>query len=82
MFKLTCNFDSKAWAEEAEKKVLAMVAERCKHEIQSLRCPEHGESPTLRVRGQAGGKLTTEIHACCQPMMDQAAYVEGLKDTA
>lgn len=72
MFKLTCNFDSEAWAREAEKQALVMIAERCKREIQSLRCPEHGESPTLKVRGQKDGKLNTELHACCQSMMDKA----------
>lgn len=53
-----------------EKAILQSVSESIKKSVGSLRCPEHGSSPKIVVKGRNLDNLSFEVSGCCQKLMD------------
>lgn len=59
-----------------EKKLLKAIEDRTEQEfrrrVESLRCSEHGERPTLKRTGRSSEGPTFQVSACCEPMRERA----------
>jgi hypothetical protein len=61
----------KAVEEAAEKEL--------RRRVESLRCNEHGQHPTLRRTSRDHNGPTCSVSACCQPMAERATKAIGAK---
>ncbi len=55
-----------------EKAVLQEVTDSVKKSLSSVQCSEHGQKPTVKVKGRNLNKLSFEVKGCCQSLIDQA----------
>ena len=55
-----------------KKAVLQQVADSVKKSLSSVRCSEHGQRPTVKVKGRNLDNLSFEVKGCCQSLIDQA----------
>ena len=51
---------------------LEEAARNVKAKLQSVRCPDHNQSPRVEVSGPSLDKLEWTIHGCCQKLIDEA----------
>ena len=54
-----------------EKAVFQRVTESVKEALSSVQCSEHGERPTVIVKGKTIDKISFEIRGCCQSLIDR-----------
>ncbi len=57
---------------EATEEAMSSVVEEIEAEVARLRCPVHGEHPKVVTAKIEGNRLTTEISACCDEMLEKA----------
>ena len=55
-----------------EQSIYKQLAESLKKELSSVRCPEHGQRPTVVFKGKRGKELSFEIKGCCEQLIDKA----------
>jgi hypothetical protein len=55
-----------------EKAVLGKVSDHILKVLSSVRCPEHGTSPKVTVKGRSLDNLSFEMAGCCQALIDAA----------
>ena len=70
-FELNTNKMMKAVEEAAEKEL--------RRRVESLRCNEHGQRPTLQRTGRDHKGPTYNVGACCEPIMERATKVLSRK---
>jgi hypothetical protein len=54
-----------------EKAVLESVQNSIKKSVGSVRCPDHGESPKIVVKGRNLDNLSFEVSGCCEALIEQ-----------
>lgn len=54
-----------------ERMVISGIADTMKKSVQGIRCPEHGEKPTLKVIGKNLDNLSVEVSGCCDALTEQ-----------
>lgn len=54
-----------------EAAVLSSVSDSIKESVGSIRCPEHGESPKIKVIGSDLDNLSLEVSGCCETLVEQ-----------
>jgi len=55
-----------------EKAALEQIADSIKKKLSSVRCNEHGERPSVKIKGNGLSDLKFEVCGCCQGLIDQA----------
>ena len=55
-----------------EKAVYQQVSDTVKKSLSSVRCPEHGQRPTVKIKGRNLDNLSFEVNGCCQDLIDLA----------
>ena len=55
-----------------EQSIYKQLAESLKQELGSVRCPEHGERPTIIFEGKRGKELSFTIKGCCEQLVEMA----------
>lgn len=55
-----------------EKALLGEITSNIKKAIGSVKCSEHGNSPSVKVKGRSLDKLSFEVGGCCQGLIDTA----------
>lgn len=53
-----------------EGAIIASVVDSIKKSVQGIRCPEHGTSPTLKVKGRNLDNLNIEVTGCCEKLKE------------
>jgi len=56
-----------------EAAVLSQITEHLKKSVGSIRCKEHNQSPTLKVKGRNIDNLSYEVHGCCDALIEQVS---------
>jgi len=56
-----------------EAAVLSQITEHLKKSVGSIRCKEHNQSPTLKVKGRNINNLSYEVHGCCDSLIEQVS---------
>jgi hypothetical protein len=54
-----------------ERELLKDVKKQITDQLQSVRCPDHHERPTVRPKG-VGTTMEWEIAGCCERVIEQA----------
>lgn len=74
MFKIDVKweFDERRFRSEITKAAFKAAVEQRQRALATVRCPEHGTYPSLRVVGQTEDQLNLELETCCQGLMDAA----------
>ena len=54
-----------------ENELLKDVKKQITDQLQSVRCPDHYERPTVRPKG-TGTEMKWEIEGCCEKVIEQA----------
>ena len=57
---------------EIEKSILQQVSNDIKKALSSVRCQEHGQAPSVTVKGKSLDNLSFEVKGCCQELIDEA----------
>jgi hypothetical protein len=57
-----------------EKELLEDVKKQITDQLRSVRCADHHERPTVRLKG-TGTKMEWEITGCCETVIEQAQRV-------
>jgi hypothetical protein len=65
------------FSDEIEKAIYSQVRDNIAKALRGVRCPEHGETPKVVVKGRSMKDLSWEVHGCCQALIDRA--VQQLK---
>ena len=60
------------FADELEKGIYSQVSENISKALRGVRCVEHGEVPTVIVKGRSMKDLKFEVHGCCQDLIDRS----------
>lgn len=55
-----------------EKAVFTQVTDSVTKALSSVRCPEHGQYPSVVVKGASLDNLQFEIHGCCEDLISRA----------
>jgi hypothetical protein len=50
--------------------VLKGIEDIVKKKVGSVRCPKHGQAPTIAVKGATLNKLSFDIHGCCEGLTE------------
>lgn len=56
-----------------EAAMLSQITEHLKESVGSIRCKEHNQSPTLKVKGRDMNNLSYEVHGCCDALIEQVS---------
>lgn len=67
MFKIEVNRLS---LPEIERAVFDTLVEGMEQTVKSVRCPEHGQTTTVVLKGRSLQDLSWEVAGCCQQAMD------------
>jgi (p)ppGpp synthase/HD superfamily hydrolase len=59
-------------ANELDKAMMNRTAEYVKNKVSSIRCPDHGQQPKIKVKGKNLENLSFEISGCCQTLIEKA----------
>jgi len=59
-------------SDAVEKAILQEVADNVKKALSSVRCPQHGERPRVKVKGSSLDRLNYVVEGCCQKLIDEA----------
>lgn len=67
------DFDSnlKGLSSVLEKATFKAVTERITKTVGSIRCAEHGKSPTIKIIGSDISNLSFDVSGCCKEMIDK-----------
>jgi hypothetical protein len=57
--------DEPAWRDELSRAALQAALEGVRRQLGEVRCPVHGESPTIVVRGQSERTMRLDVQGCC-----------------
>ena len=60
------------FSSEIEKAVLTQVTDNVTKALSSVRCQEHGQYPSVVVKGASLDELQFEIHGCCEDLIARA----------
>jgi hypothetical protein len=71
MFELKVHFDERKFRDAASKAVMESLTKHIKQQVGSLRCPTHGQAPTVHVKGHSLDNLSFEVGGCCQDLIDR-----------
>lgn len=55
-----------------QETALLQIADSVKKSLSSVRCSEHGQRPTVKVKGRNLDNLSFEVKGCCQSLIDRA----------
>lgn len=53
-----------------EAAVLQSVQESIKRTVGSARCPTHGQTPNIKVKGRKVDSLSFEVSGCCDQLIE------------
>lgn len=81
MINLVWESDEPAWRDELSRAALQAALEGVRRQLGEIRCPIHGESPTIVVRGQSEHTMRLDVQGCCdrstEPVRTLLAELEG-----
>lgn len=63
---------SDQFGDALEKEALKQITDSIKKKLSSVRCKEHGERPSVKIKGKGLSDLKFEVCGCCQDLIDQA----------
>jgi hypothetical protein len=70
-----------AWRDELSRAALQAALEGVRRQLGDVRCPVHGEPPTIVVRGKSESTMRLHIQGCCErstgPVRALLAELEG-----
>lgn len=70
MFRVTVTTDFSGFdSDKILREAMANYARQARQRISGMRCPEHGQTPTIESRGEDG----FTIRACCDEHAQRAA---------
>lgn len=58
--------------DEFEKAIYSQVRDNIAKALRGVRCSEHGEAPTVIVKGRSMSDLKFEVQGCCQDLIDRS----------
>ncbi len=59
------------FASEMEKAVYGQVRDNIRERLEGVRCPEHGERPTVIVMGSSLDNLEFDVDGCCEELVNR-----------
>lgn len=59
-------------AKEFEKQIVKATAEAVAKKLRSVRCPDHGQAPTVTFKAKSVKDLSWEIKGCCEKVIELA----------
>jgi hypothetical protein len=75
------EFDEQSWRDELSRAALQAALNGVRQQLGEVRCPVHGESPTIVVRGRSEGTMSLDVHGYCdqstEPVRALLAELEG-----
>jgi hypothetical protein len=57
--------DATAWHDELSRAAVEAALDGVRRQLGEVRCPVHGESPTIVVRGQSERTMGFDVQGCC-----------------
>lgn len=54
-----------------EAAVLSGIEQSIKRSVGSVRCREHGQSPTILVKGRSLDNLSINVSGCCDALIEE-----------
>ncbi|MFB4203984.1 hypothetical protein KBTX_03114 [wastewater metagenome] len=54
-----------------EAAALKSISEQIKDKLRGVKCPEHGESPKVKVQGRNLDNLSFEVSGCCDALIER-----------
>jgi hypothetical protein len=81
VIKVVWESDESEWRDELSRAALQAALEGVRRQLGEIRCPVHGESPTIVVRGQSESTMRLDVQGCCdrstEPVRTLLAELEG-----
>lgn len=75
------EFDEQGWRDELSRAAFEAALEGVRQHLGEVRCPVHGESPTMVVRGRTEDAIGLDVQGCCDrltgPVRALLAELEG-----
>jgi hypothetical protein len=72
VIKVVWEFDEDDWPDRLSRAAWeAAIGGVCQH-LADLRCPVHGESPTLLIRARSEDTTALVVHGCCDRLTGPA----------
>ncbi len=78
MIKISYEIDGKTATKEqffasfSINSIIGEIIEDMSKAISSVKCPDHGENPTLIAKGVVDGNFEYEVVGCCEKAKDLA----------
>jgi hypothetical protein len=64
MIRVVWEFVEANWHDKMSRAALEAAVEGVRQHLADLRCPAHGESPTLLVGGRSEDTITLDVQGC------------------
>ena len=77
MINVVWESDATAWRDELSRAALESALEGVRRQLGDVRCPVHGESPTIVVRGQSERTMGFDVQGCCDPATEPVRALLG-----
>ena len=81
MIKIVWEFEEQRWRDPLSRAAFEAALDGVRHYLADLRCPVHGESPSVVVRGETEDTIRLDLRGCCDRLVGPAraklAELEG-----
>jgi hypothetical protein len=72
VIRVVWEFEEHEWADKLSRAALEAAVQGICRQLADLRCPVHGESPTLLIGGRSEDTIALDIHGCCDRLTGPA----------
>lgn len=71
MIELKVTFDKQRFRNALETATMKSLVSQIQQRVGSVRCAEHGKTPSVHIEGTSLQDLRFKIDGCCQTVIDQ-----------
>ncbi len=65
VIQVVWEFDEQDWRDDLSRAALKAALAGVRRQLGEVRCPMHGESPTIVVRGRSEDTMRLDVQGCC-----------------